>query len=72
MPIPPNLAPVRMGWGMPRTIAQWTGVIVTAIVTFGTDMDVLHAVPLGIFAGMTATFFIALADAKAKAARSRN
>jgi hypothetical protein len=53
---------------MPRNIAQWTGVVVTAIVTFGTDMDAFNAVPLGIFAGMLATFFIALADGKAKLA----
>jgi hypothetical protein len=47
---------------MPRTLAQWTGMAVTAIVVLGTDMDVLYAVPLGIFAGALATFFITLLD----------
>ena len=68
-PTGPNLAPTRTGWVMPKNIAQWTGVVVTAIVTFGADMDVLHAVPLGIFAGMTATFFVGLTEAKQKAAK---
>ena len=47
---------------MPRTIAQWTGLAVTAIVVFGCDLDVAYAVPLGIFAGALATFFVALDD----------
>ena len=40
---------------MPRTLAQWTGVAVTAIVVSGSDMDLLYAIPLGIFAGALAT-----------------
>ena len=46
---------------MPK-VAQLTGMIVTAIVVFGTDMDVLTAVPLGILAGAMATFFMAAAE----------
>ena len=46
---------------MPK-VAQLTGMIVTAIVVFGTDTDVFVAVPLGIFAGALATFFVALAE----------
>ena len=40
--------------------AQVTGMIVTAIVVFGTDTDVLMAVPLGILAGALAVFFASL------------
>jgi hypothetical protein len=47
---------------MPKNVAQWTGLAVTAIVVLGCDMDVLYAVPLGIFAGALATFFVSLAD----------
>jgi hypothetical protein len=43
-------------------LAQITGMIVTSIVVFGTDTDVLIAVPMGILAGALAMFFIALAD----------
>ncbi|GAA0575168.1 hypothetical protein [Rhizomicrobium electricum] len=44
--------------------AQITGMIVTSIVVFGTDTDVLLAVPLGILAGGLATFFVALSDGR--------
>ena len=47
---------------MPKSIAQWTGLVVTSIVVFGCDMDVVYAVPLGIVAGAMATFFMALAE----------
>jgi len=47
---------------MPTNLAQWTGIAVTSIVVLGSDMDVIYAVPLGIFAGALATFFSALAD----------
>lgn len=47
---------------MPKSVAQLTGLIVTAIVTFGTDVDLTYAMPLGVAAGMLATFFVALAD----------
>ena len=47
---------------MPFNLAQWTGIAVTIIVVSGTDMDVVYAVPLGLFAGALATFFTALAE----------
>ena len=47
---------------MPKNVAQWTGLAVTAIVVLGCDMDVVYAVPLGVFAGALATFFAGLAD----------
>jgi hypothetical protein len=49
---------------MPK-FAQITGMIVTSIVVFGTDLDVLLAVPLGILAGGLATFFVSLSESKA-------
>jgi hypothetical protein len=52
---------------MTMRMAQITGIAVTSIVVFGTDLDVVYAVPLGIFAGMLAIFFVALADLKAAA-----
>lgn len=42
--------------------AQITGMIVTSIVVFGTDTDILLAVPLGILAGGMATFFVSLSE----------
>ena len=51
---------------MPK-FAQITGMIVTTIVVFGTDTDVLLAVPLGILAGGLATFFVALSENKRSA-----
>ena len=51
---------------LPKTAAQFTGMVVTGIVTFGTDMDVTYAVPLGIFAGALAVFFLSFAEAEAK------
>jgi hypothetical protein len=47
---------------MIRSLAQWTGMGVTAIVVLGSDMDVVYAVPLGLLAGALATFFSALAE----------
>jgi len=47
---------------MPKNVAQWTGLAVTAIIVMGCDMDVLTAVPLGIMAGMLASFFVAYAE----------
>jgi hypothetical protein len=49
---------------MPR-VAQLTGMIVTAIVVFGTDLDVYYAVPLGIFAGAVATLLVTLSEYRA-------
>ncbi len=51
---------------MPKNVAQFTGMAVTAIIVFGTDLDVFYAVPLGVMAGALATFFVALADWQAK------
>ena len=51
---------------MPRNVAQWTGLAVTAIIVFGCDLDVVYAVPLGVFAGALATFFVALDDRRRK------
>jgi hypothetical protein len=45
-------------------VAQLTGVLVTAIVAFGTDIEVYYAVPLGVFAGALAILFVSLAEAK--------
>jgi hypothetical protein len=54
-----------MGWGrfIPKSVAQLTGMIVTGIVAFGTDLDVYYAVPLGIFAGALAMFFVSMSEA---------
>jgi hypothetical protein len=45
-------------------VAQLTGVLVTAIVAFGTDIEVYYAVPLGVFAGALAMFFVSLSEAQ--------
>ena len=42
---------------MPKSMAQWTGFLVTLIIVLGRDVDVFTAVPLGIAAGMLATLF---------------
>ncbi len=42
---------------MPQTVAQYMGILVTGLVVLGTDLDVLYAVPLGIFAGALTIFF---------------
>ena len=47
---------------LPKSAAQLTGVLVTAIVAFGTDLDVYYAVPLGIFAGALALFFVSMSE----------
>jgi hypothetical protein len=47
---------------MPFNLAQWTGLAVTVIVVSGSDMDLVYAVPLGLFAGALATFCSALAE----------
>ena len=49
---------------MPKSVAQLTGVLVTAIVTFGTDIDLTYAMLLGVFSGALATFFVSLSEAK--------
>jgi len=52
---------------VPKNIAQFTGIMVTAIIVMGTDMDVFYAMPLGIMAGGLATFFVALSDGQLRA-----
>ena len=54
---------------MPKNVAQITGIVVTAIIVMGTDMDVFYAMPLGILAGGLATFFVALSDGYAEGAQ---
>ncbi len=49
---------------LPKSVAQLTGMLVTAIVAFGTDIDVYYAVPLGVFAGALAVFFVSLSENK--------
>jgi len=49
---------------MPRSVAQLTGMLVTGIVTFGTDLDAVYSVPLGIFAGALALFFVSMSEAR--------
>ena len=51
---------------VPKNIAQFTGIVVTAIIVMGTDRDVFYALPLGIMAGALATFFVALSDGRLK------
>jgi hypothetical protein len=48
---------------MPKA-AQLTGMVITALVVFGSDLDVLYAVPLGVFAGALMTFLMALSERK--------
>jgi len=55
---------MRVRFPFPRSIAQLAGVLVTGIVAFGTDLDVYYAVPLGVFAGALAMFFVSLSDAQ--------
>ncbi len=47
---------------LPRSVAQLAGMLVAAIVAFGTDLDVVYSVPLGVFAGAVAMFFVAVAE----------
>ena len=49
---------------MPKSVAQLTGMIVAAIVAFGTDLDLTYAMPLGVAAGALATFFVAIAEGR--------
>ncbi|HEY2008554.1 MAG TPA: hypothetical protein VGH23_06180 [Rhizomicrobium sp.] len=49
---------------IPKSVAQLTGVLVTAIVAFGTDIEVYYAVPLGVLAGALAMFFVSLSEAQ--------
>ena len=57
---------------VPKSVAQLTGVLVTAIVAFGTDLDVYYAMPLGVFAGATALFFVSLSELRAETRASHS
>lgn len=59
--VPP--APVPY-WDMFKSVAQLTGILVTVIVTFGTDLDAVYSVPLGIAAGALALFFVSMSEAR--------
>jgi hypothetical protein len=52
--------------GMPKSVAQIAGLIVTTIVVLGCDMDVVYAVPLGVMAGGLAAYFVTLSDNRQK------
>jgi hypothetical protein len=55
---------------MPRlNLAQWTGIAVTVIVVLGNDLDVVNAVPLGLFASALATLFSGLPNLRLPALR---
>ncbi len=45
---------------MPRTLAQWVGIVVTTIVVAGARQDITLAVVLDVVAGGLASFFVAL------------
>lgn len=49
---------------MPKSLAKLTGIIVCAIVAFGTDLDLTYAMPLGVAAGALAIFFVSLMEAQ--------
>ncbi len=51
---------------LPRSVAQLAGMLVAAIVAFGTDLDVTYSIPLGIFAGAVAMFFVAVSELDAE------
>ena len=51
-------------WDMFKSVAQLTGIVVTVIVTFGTDLDAVYSVPMGIFAGALALFFVSMSEAR--------
>ncbi len=55
---------------MPKSVAQLTGIIVTGIVCFGTDLDLTYSMPLGVAAGALAIFFVSLSEASASFDRS--
>ncbi|HEX2589907.1 MAG TPA: hypothetical protein VHL34_00320 [Rhizomicrobium sp.] len=52
-------------------VAQLTGMVVTAIIVFGTDMDTIYAMPLGIMAGALAMLFSSLSDLKREPVKVR-
>jgi len=56
---------------MPKSVAQLAGILVTAIVTLGTDLDVVYSVPLGVFAGAFVVFFMTVGDSQTSVAKIR-
>ena len=59
--VPPRPVPY---WDMFKSVAQLTGMLVTVIVTFGTDLDAVYSVPMGIAAGALALFFVSMSEAR--------
>ena len=57
---------MKAGFPIPKNVGQFTGMLVTGIVVFGTDLDVTYAVPLGVFAGALALFFVSLSEAQSE------
>jgi hypothetical protein len=51
------------------SVAQLTGAVVTSIVVFGADSDIVTALPLGIFAGLLAALFLAIAERRTAPAK---
>ena len=47
---------------MAPAFVKLTGIFVTALVVFGTDRDILTALPLGFFAGSAAGLFLLAAE----------
>jgi hypothetical protein len=45
---------------MPKNVAQWTGLTVTAVIGLGCDRDVIWALPIGLLAGILASLLVAL------------
>ena len=65
MRLPLKLPPFNVPyWDMSRSVSQLTGILVTVIVTFGTDLDAVYSVPLGVAAGALAMFFVSMSEAR--------
>jgi hypothetical protein len=47
---------------IPRSVAQLAGLLVTAIVVLGTNMDAAYSVPLGVCLGALAMFLISFSE----------
>jgi|tagenome__1003787_1003787.scaffolds.fasta_scaffold20777503_1 hypothetical protein len=56
------MLPQQKAESMPKNVAQWTGLAVTAIIVFGRDSDVIYAVPFGLLAGVLASLLVAFDD----------
>lgn len=61
MEVPPTRGPPSLR-AMTPALVKLTGIFVTALVVFGTDRDILTALPLGFFAGAAAGLFLMLAE----------